>query len=137
MLVLRLLRRTPIVSVGYRLPLKLSMSTSCADPQGPPKTVTVGPVESSIRHKLTARLNPTAFSITNDSWQHRHHTAMRAQGGGSGETHFSINIVSEEFKGKTTMQRHRMIYAALSDELSQGLHALSLKTKTPDEVQNQ
>lgn len=35
------------------------------------------------------------------------------------------------------MQRHRLIYSMLSDELSQGLHALSLKTKTPEEVQSQ
>lgn len=34
------------------------------------------------------------------------------------------------------MQRHRMIYSALSEELSQGLHALSLKTKTPEELRN-
>ena len=36
---------------------------------------------------------------------------------------------------QTTMQRHRMIYAALTDEFAQGLHALSLKTKTEEELQ--
>ena len=36
--------------------------------------------------KLTALLQPASLAITNDSWQHRHHTAMREQGGGSGET---------------------------------------------------
>ena len=36
--------------------------------------------------KLTALLQPASLSITNDSWQHRHHAAMREQGGGSGET---------------------------------------------------
>jgi BolA-like protein len=35
---------------------------------------------------------------------------------------------------KTTMQRHRMIYAALSEELENGLHALSLNTKTQAEI---
>ncbi|KAI0675329.1 bola-like protein [Trametes maxima] len=94
-----------------------------------------GPVESSIRAKLTELLRPSQLEITNDSWQHRHHAPMRAEGGGNGETHFSINIVSEEFQGKNTMQRHRMIYSALSDELASGLHALSLKTKTPTEIQ--
>ena len=39
--------------------------------------------------KLTALLQPTSLSITNDSWQHRHHTAMREQGGGNGETRMS------------------------------------------------
>ncbi|KAI0630384.1 bola-like protein [Trametes polyzona] len=94
-----------------------------------------GPVERAIRAKLTDLLKPSQLDITNDSWQHRHHAAMRAEGGGNGETHFTINVVSEEFQGKNTMQRHRMIYSALSEELSAGLHALSLKTKTPVEIQ--
>ncbi|KZT43631.1 bola-like protein [Sistotremastrum suecicum HHB10207 ss-3] len=93
-----------------------------------------GPVELSIRSKLTALLQPTVLTISNDSWQHRHHAAMREQDGSNQETHFTVNVVSEQFKGKSSMQRHRMIYAALSDELAQGLHALSLKTKTPEEV---
>ncbi|KAI0081233.1 bola-like protein [Panus rudis PR-1116 ss-1] len=95
---------------------------------------TPGPVERAIRDKLNTLLKPSQLDITNDSWQHRHHAPMRAQGGTSGETHFSIFVVSEVFKGKNTMQRHRLIYGALSDELSQGLHALSLKTKTPEEI---
>ena len=36
--------------------------------------------------KLTALLQPASLSITNDSWKHRHHAAMREQGGGSEET---------------------------------------------------
>ncbi|KAF7428270.1 hypothetical protein PC9H_007491 [Pleurotus ostreatus] len=95
----------------------------------------VASVEGAIRQKLTSSLEPSELTITNDSWKHRHHVAMREQGGGSGETHFSVQIVSEAFKGKNTMQRHRMIYSLLSDEFSKGLHALSLKTKTPDETQ--
>ncbi|KAF9820391.1 hypothetical protein IEO21_01400 [Rhodonia placenta] len=93
-----------------------------------------GPVAKSIKEKLTSLLRPSELTITNDSWQHRHHAAMRAQGGGNGETHFTVQVVSEEFKGKTTMQRHRMIYSALSDEMAAGLHALSLKTKTSEEM---
>ncbi|KAF8628860.1 hypothetical protein AX15_003653 [Amanita polypyramis BW_CC] len=94
-----------------------------------------GPVELSIRQKLASLLQPSSINIRNDSWQHRHHAPMRAQGGGSGESHFSIHVASEAFKGKTTLERHRMIYAALSEEFSQGLHALSLKTRTIDEVE--
>jgi len=93
-----------------------------------------GPVETSIRVKLTELLKPSVLNISNDSWQHRHHSAMREQGGGDGETHFSLDIVSEEFQGKNTMLRHRIIYSALSEELANGLHALSLKTKTEAEA---
>uniref|UniRef100_A0A0W0F0G3 Bola-like protein n=1 Tax=Moniliophthora roreri TaxID=221103 RepID=A0A0W0F0G3_MONRR len=101
-----------------------------------------GPVFISIRQKLSTTLRPAELSIVNDSWrvaatQHRHHAAMRAQGGSNGETHFSINVVSEAFEGKTTIQRHRMIYDILAEELQQGLHSLSLKTKTPVELQKQ
>ncbi|KAH9986547.1 bola-like protein-domain-containing protein [Russula compacta] len=92
------------------------------------------PIERGIRDKLTSLLHPSILTITNDSWQHRHHVAMREQGGGNGETHLSIQVVSEEFVGKTTMQRHRMIYAALSEELKNGLHALCLNTKTHAEI---
>ncbi|KAH7909040.1 bola-like protein-domain-containing protein [Hygrophoropsis aurantiaca] len=98
-------------------------------------TSSSGPVETSIREKLMTSLQPSKLTITNDSHLHRHHAAMRAQGGGNGETHFSVQVISDAFKGKNTVQRHRMIYAALTDELSQGLHALSLSTKTPEEVQ--
>ncbi|KAF8070656.1 bola-like protein-domain-containing protein [Lyophyllum atratum] len=97
-------------------------------------TATPGPLETSIRDKLVRVLQPTSVTISNDSWQHRHHAPMRAQGGGNGETHFSIQVISDSFKGKNTMQRHRMVYSALSEELSQGLHSLSLKTRTTDEA---
>ncbi|KAF8650437.1 hypothetical protein AX16_005240 [Volvariella volvacea WC 439] len=98
-------------------------------------TATPGPVELSIRDKLNRLLNPTSLTITNDSWQHRHHAAMRQQGGGNGETHFSVEVVSDHFVGKNTMQRHRIIYAALADEFANGLHALALKTRTDAEIQ--
>ncbi|KAH0588893.1 hypothetical protein H2248_004682 [Termitomyces sp. 'cryptogamus'] len=48
---------------------------------------------------------------------------------------FSVQIVSDAFKEKTTMQRHRLVYSVLSEELAQGLHSLSLRTRTTDEIQ--
>ncbi|KAF5393520.1 hypothetical protein D9757_000781 [Collybiopsis confluens] len=94
-----------------------------------------GPIESAIRSKLTLSLQPTALIIHNDSHLHRHHAPMRAQGGGGGETHFSLQIVSDEFNRKTTMQRHRMVYSLLSEEFDQGLHSVSLKTSTTAEAE--
>jgi len=93
-----------------------------------------GPVESSILDKLTRLFQPSGLLITNDSWQHRHHAAMRNNDAANGETHFSVQIVSEAFKNKNTLQRHRMVNAALADEFKSGLHALSLTTKTPEEL---
>jgi len=112
--------------------LKKSMATATATPVS--QHATPGPLENAIREKLTAQFAPTLLKISNDSWQHRHHAAMRAQGSdGTGETHFSVQIVSATFQSKTTMQRHRLIYGALKDELDGGLHALSLQTKTEEE----
>jgi BolA protein len=45
-----------------------------------------------------------------------------------------VTVVSEDFKGKTLMQRHRIIYGLLADEIAQGVHALTLRTKTQEEI---
>ncbi|OGO91597.1 MAG: BolA family transcriptional regulator [Coxiella sp. RIFCSPHIGHO2_12_FULL_42_15] len=47
--------------------------------------------------------------------------------------HFNAIIVCTDFIGKNSMQRHRMVYAALGDRMREQIHALSLKTLTPDE----
>ncbi|KNZ56603.1 bolA protein [Puccinia sorghi] len=100
---------------------------------------TIGPIETSMREKLTARLNPVVLDITNDSHLHRHHAAMKSIGGGSGETHFSVRVVSDGFIGKPTIARHRLVYQILDHELTKnaaGIHALSLKTLTSQEYEN-
>ncbi|KIM32427.1 hypothetical protein M408DRAFT_62962, partial [Serendipita vermifera MAFF 305830] len=83
---------------------------------------------------LVAAFNPESLVIANDSWKHSSHAAMRELGGGNGETHFAVEIVSRAFEGKVTLQRHRLVYATLDHELKNGLHALQLKAKTPAEV---
>jgi stress-induced morphogen len=47
--------------------------------------------------------------------------------------HWKATIVSQAFVGKSLMQRHRMINAALAEELKGPIHALTLEVKTPDE----
>ena len=42
--------------------------------------------------------------------------------------HFSAEITSKEFNGKTRLEQHKMVYNALSEELKEELHALSIKT---------
>lgn len=48
--------------------------------------------------------------------------------------HFDATIVCPAFAGKNSIQRHRMVYAALGDKMKVTIHALSFKTLTPDEV---
>lgn len=48
--------------------------------------------------------------------------------------HFEAVIVCADFAGKSELQRHRMVYAALGDKMAETIHALSFKTLTPDEA---
>ncbi|KAI9316904.1 bola-like protein-domain-containing protein [Dichotomocladium elegans] len=91
-----------------------------------------GPIQESVERKIIAALDPSSLEIVNESHLHAHHAAMR--GNTNPETHFRITIVSESFTGKPMMQRHRLVYNLLNDELQNGIHALSLKTKTKEEM---
>ncbi|KAI9376472.1 bola domain protein [Aspergillus egyptiacus] len=95
------------------------------------------PVEDLIREKLTAEFNPSTLIIRNDSHLHAHHAPMR--GSTSRETHFHVTITSPSFQSKPQPARHRMVYALLKEEMSRegGIHALQLRTKTPQEEQRE
>ncbi|ORY43590.1 bola-like protein-domain-containing protein [Leucosporidium creatinivorum] len=92
-----------------------------------------GPLETTIHEKITAAFNPVHLSISNDSAAHRHHAPMRAQGGGNGETHFTVQLVSERFEGLRAIARHRLVNDTLKQEFADGLHALVIKAKSPKE----
>lgn len=47
--------------------------------------------------------------------------------------HFSAIIVSAEFRGKNMVQQHQLVYRALGDRMKQEIHALSMKTLTPEQ----
>ncbi|GAA5990246.1 hypothetical protein JCM5350_000439 [Sporobolomyces pararoseus] len=95
-----------------------------------------GPVETSIKTKLEAALSPSILEITNDSSKHRHHAPMRAVGGGDGESHFTVQIVSDKFEGLRAIQRHRLVNDTLKEEFAAGLHALAIKAKSPSEFES-
>jgi len=48
--------------------------------------------------------------------------------------HFEARIVYQGFAGKSSVQRHQMVYSALGDRMREDIHALSMKTMTPDEI---
>lgn len=48
--------------------------------------------------------------------------------------HWEATIVSQAFAGKSLLERHRMVFAALAEEMKGPIHALSLKTFTPDQA---
>ena len=45
--------------------------------------------------------------------------------------HFEIEVTSKEFAGKTLLEQHRMVYAALEAEMDKRIHAVKLRTLTP------
>ena len=51
--------------------------------------------------------------------------------------HFEAVVVSEEFAGKSRVQRHQRVYQTLGDRMREEIHALSMKTFTPEEWQEQ
>lgn len=56
---------------------------------------------------------------------------------GDDGTHFQAVIVSAAFEGKSRVQRHQMVYQTLGDRMREEIHALSMKTLTPQEWQSQ
>ncbi len=87
-------------------------------------------LETRIRDKLSHQLAPLVLEIVNES--HRH--AGHAGDDGSGESHFAVRIVSAAFVGKSRVERHRMVNAALADELRGGVHALAIKALAPGDA---
>jgi acid stress-induced BolA-like protein IbaG/YrbA len=59
-------------------------------------------------------------------------THLEVEGDGQ---HFTAVIVSPAFAGKRPIQRHQVVYAALGDRMREEIHALSMKTFTPEEFQ--
>ncbi len=93
-------------------------------------------VENDIRRKLTAAFAPELLIVENDSGRHAGHAhmrEMRAAQGPTGETHFNVTIVSQAFAGVGRVQRQRLVYGALQDELAGPVHALAVRAKAPGE----
>ena len=82
-----------------------------------------------IVEKLTDAFAPASLDVVDESHQHVGHAGHRE----GGETHFRVYIVAEAFRGKSRLERHRMINALLEAELSGGVHALAIHAQAPGE----
>jgi BolA protein len=85
--------------------------------------------EDSITQKLRDAFAPLALEVVNDS--HRH--AGHAGAPGTGDSHFTIKVVSASFAGRSRIERHRMINSVLAEELAGPVHALAIRALAPDE----
>lgn len=85
-----------------------------------------------IAEAIRAGFPPAEVEVVDDSHRHAGH-AGAAPGG---ETHYSVTVVSPAFAGMNRIERSRAVHAALASEFLCGLHALSLRVRTPDELGN-
>ncbi|GGF85051.1 BolA family transcriptional regulator [Azorhizobium oxalatiphilum] len=88
---------------------------------------------SQIRTTLEAGLSPLALQVLDESHLHAGHAHNRARPDG-GITHLRVRVVADAFRGKSRVDRHRIVNALLAGEIAGGLHALAIDAKTPEEV---
>jgi BolA protein len=82
-------------------------------------------IQQAIERKLRDQLTPIVLDVINES-------SMHSVPPGS-ETHFKVTVVSNAFEGKSLVERHRLVYAVLDDEIRGGVHALTITSRTPAE----
>jgi BolA protein len=86
-------------------------------------------MQDVITKKLTEAFAPASLRVDDESFRHEGHAGHRP----GGETHFRIHIVSEAFRGKSRVERHRSVNATLAQEIAAGIHALAIHATAPDE----
>jgi BolA protein len=82
-----------------------------------------------ITKKLTEAFSPQSLKVLDESHQHEGHAGHRP----GGQTHYRVYIVSDAFKGKSRLERHRMINQLLEAELAGTVHALAIHAAAPGE----
>ncbi len=83
-------------------------------------------VADIMEEKLKNAFTPTVFELEDESYRHAGHAGANPEG----ESHFQLLIVSEKFEGLNRVQRQRMVYDILAEEMKGRVHALQLKTLT-------
>ncbi|WDI30882.1 BolA family transcriptional regulator [Hyphococcus flavus] len=87
-------------------------------------------VAEIIRKKLTVALEPDQLDVIDESHLHAGHAGARE----GGQSHFRLLVVSGAFEGLSRVARQRLVNDVLREELSGPIHALAMKTMTPEEA---
>ena len=82
-----------------------------------------------IEAALRAALDPLELRVEDESHLHRGHAGAKSGGG-----HFRVHIVARAFEGRSRLARHRLLYAALGDEMKSEIHALAIHATAPGEA---
>jgi BolA protein len=91
------------------------------------RTAATGPIATEMLRRLNSALSPTRIELTDDSEKHRGHAGYNP----AGESHFTLEIESEAFAGRSRVERQRMVYKALGDLMQDRVHALQIKARAP------
>jgi BolA protein len=81
-----------------------------------------------LRATLERELSPVALEIIDDSAKHAGHAGAREGG------HFRVALVAEAFRGRSQLERHRIVYSAVEGLMGKDIHALNILARTPEEV---
>jgi BolA family transcriptional regulator, general stress-responsive regulator len=85
-------------------------------------------LRESMTRALTAQLAPLELELVDDSAAHAGHAGAREG------AHYNLRIVSARFAGLPRISRHRLVYDALRPWMAEGVHALAIDARTPDEA---
>ncbi|MEM0987887.1 MAG: BolA family protein [Pseudomonadota bacterium] len=82
-----------------------------------------------IQSKLTQVFAPESLEVIDESEQHRGHGGWRE----GGETHFRVRMISDSFTGQSRLARQRAVNTCLADEFADGVHALAMELRAPND----
>ena len=85
-------------------------------------------LHAALTQALTLQLDPVSLELVDDSAAHAGHAGAREG------SHFNLRIVSARFTGLPRISRHRLVYDALRPWMAEGIHALAIDARTPDEA---
>ncbi len=85
-------------------------------------------VAERITRRLTEAFRPVRLEVVDESDRHKGHGGWRPGGG----THFRVRIVTPAFAGKSRLEMHRAVNAALAAEIAGGVHALAIEASGGD-----
>ena len=88
-----------------------------------------GPIATEMLRRLNSALSPNYIQLTDDSEKHRGHGGYNP----AGESHFTLEIESGAFAGRSRLERQRLVYKALGDLMRERVHALQIRARAPGE----
>jgi BolA protein len=83
---------------------------------------------AEMRAALEAALAPASLEIIDDSARHAGHAGARSGG------HFRVTLVAEAFRGRSALERHRLVYTAVAALMAGRVHALNIIARAPGEA---